>query len=225
MATAAILPIKRFDSAKQRLNGRLGAGTRTALAAAMFADVLSALQRATTLDAIVLVSGEQQVQDAAFESGLVLVQDLQEKGQSHAARAGLARAAALGCDRAIMLAGDCPLLDPAALDELLAATHSDVVIVPDRHESGTNALIVDPAGSFEPQFGPDSLARHIKQAERRGLTYSIEPVASMALDIDTADDLAELSHKLESAHGRAPRTTGVLRQIERSRPTRPPVAA
>ena len=223
MATAAILPIKRFDSAKQRLNGRLGAGTRAALAAAMFADVLSSLQRATALDAIVVVSGEQQVQDAAAENGLMLVRDLQDKGQSNAARSGLARAAALGCDRAALIAGGCPLIDPQELDELLDATSADVVIVPDRHESGTNGLILNPSGPFEPQFGPDSLARHLKQAQRRELSCVIEPLASMAIDVDTHDDLAELSHKLESVHGRAQRTLGVLRQIERSQPL-PPVA-
>ena len=41
MPTAAILPVKRFSQAKQRLQPALGAGSRTALAAAMFADVLS----------------------------------------------------------------------------------------------------------------------------------------------------------------------------------------
>lgn len=215
MPTAAVLPVKRFEAAKQRLGGELGNGTRAALAAAMFADVLGSLQRCESLEAIIVVSGEAQVHDVVSESGLIAISDHHDKGQSHAVRSGLARAAALGCDRAIMVSGDCPLLDPAELDELIGAAHADVVIVPDRHESGTNGLIINPSGPFEPQFGPDSLARHSKQAERRELSMSIEPLGSMAIDIDTPEDLSELARRLKDSHGSAPRTRGVLRQIER----------
>jgi len=58
---AAILPVKRFEAAKQRLGEALGSGSRAALAAAMFADVLSALERSEMLQAIVVVSGEREV--------------------------------------------------------------------------------------------------------------------------------------------------------------------
>jgi 2-phospho-L-lactate guanylyltransferase len=215
MPTAAVLPIKRFEAAKQRLGDELGAGTRAALAAAMFADVLSSLQHAESLEAIIVISGEPQVHDIASESGLIAISDHHDKGQSHAVRSGLARAAALGCDRAIMVSGDCPLLDPAELDKLITDATADVVIVPDRHQSGTNGLIINPSGPFEPQFGPDSLARHSQQAERRELSMAIAPIGSMAIDIDTPDDLAELARRLKDSHGSAPRTRGVLRQIER----------
>jgi 2-phospho-L-lactate guanylyltransferase (CobY/MobA/RfbA family) len=80
--------------------------------------------------------------------------------------------------------------------------------------------VVDPSGSFEPQFGPDSLRRHTEQAERRGLAYSIEHPPSLTLDVDTGDDLVALAIALEQSHGRAPRTRGVLRQIERTRDSR-----
>jgi 2-phospho-L-lactate guanylyltransferase len=115
-----------------------------------------------------------------------------------------------------MVAADCPLIDPAELDELLSSASADVVLVPDRHEAGTNALLINPSGPFEPQFGPDSLARHMQQARRRELTFAVEQVASLAIDLDTPDDLELLEQKLERAHGRAPRMQGVLRQLQRS---------
>jgi 2-phospho-L-lactate guanylyltransferase len=215
---AAILPVKRFDSAKQRLAEALGAGCRAALAAAMFSDVIGALEHTSTVDTIIVVSGDRQVRDVVAGRDVVLIEDSAEKGQSHAARAGLARASALGCDRAALVPSDCPLLQPAELDGIVAASAgAEVVIVPDRHGTGTNALVIDPAGSFEPQFGPDSLRRHTEQAERRGLSYSVERPHSLTLDIDTGDDLAALAVALERSHGHAPRTRGVLRQIERTR--------
>jgi 2-phospho-L-lactate guanylyltransferase len=216
--TAAILPVKRFDAAKQRLGESLGAATRATLAAAMFADVLTQLGRATAIDTIIVVSGERAVQKAAHEAGATLVEDTADKGQSHAALAGIARAAAMGHDRALLVPGDCPLLDPAEVDALLGSTgDQDVAIVPDRHGEGTNALALDPRGRFEPRFGPGSRARHVEQAERKGLAYRVVTVPSLDLDIDTGDDLRRLADALDSAHGRAPRTRGVLSQIGRAR--------
>ena len=61
MRAAAILPVKRFETAKQRLGEALGSGSRAALAAAMFSDVVSALERSRMLQAIVVVSSEPAV--------------------------------------------------------------------------------------------------------------------------------------------------------------------
>jgi 2-phospho-L-lactate guanylyltransferase len=219
---AAILPVKRFEAAKQRLGEALGSGSRAALARAMFADVLGALERSHMLQAIVVVSGDREVADIVAGRAVVLIEDTTEKGQSQAARAGLARAAALGHDRAVLVPSDCPLLEARELEELFvrAAAGADVVIVPDRHGTGTNALVLDPSGPFEPQFGPGSLQRHVAQAERRRLSCAIERPPSLTLDVDTGDDLVALGIALERSHGHAPRTRGVLRQIERTRGSR-----
>jgi 2-phospho-L-lactate guanylyltransferase len=223
----AILPVKRFDRAKQRLKGALGTGSRVALVSAMFSDVLNALYSSARLDTVLLVSGEPAVRDIAVEPQAVLIADSSERGQSHAASTGLARAASLGYEWALLVPGDCPLVDPGEVDGLIGkATTSghEVVIVPDRHGRGTNALLLHPAGSFKPQFGPDSLNRHREQAESRAIRYAVVALPSLALDVDTGEDLAELVSVLKRSHGRAPRTEGVLRQIERSG-QRPPVAA
>jgi 2-phospho-L-lactate guanylyltransferase len=218
----AILPVKRFETAKQRLGSTLGAGSRSALAAAMFADVLGALERSRMLQAIIVVSGDQEVRDIVAGRDVVLIEDSSDKGQSSAARAGLARAAALGFDRAALVPSDCPLLDTAELEELFvrAAGGAEVVIVPDRHGTGTNCLVVDPRGQFEPQFGPGSFERHVEQARRRGLGLAVERPVSLTIDVDTGDDLIALGIALEQSHGHAPRTRGVLRQIERTRGSR-----
>jgi 2-phospho-L-lactate guanylyltransferase len=227
VSTTAIVPVKRFDRAKQRLANDLGSGSRSALAAAMVADVLRALERAATIEAVLLVSGEPAVRDLVDERHITLLPDANERGQSDAASTGLARAAALGYDRALLVAGDTPLVQPGEIDTLVnrsIAGELDLVVVPDRHDTGTNALLLEPTGGFEPQFGPGSLERHVEQARRRGLRYEIGRIPSLALDVDTGEDLAELRRTLERAHGRAPLTRGALRQIARSQ-REPPVAA
>ena len=224
MRSAAILPVKQFGAAKQRLSEMLGAATRAALAAAMFDDVLGALQGATALDVTIVVSGEPRVTDLIAGRDVVLLDDPAEKGQSQAARTGLARASALGCSVAVLIPGDCPLLEPAEVDGLIerrrGAGAPDVIVVPDRHRTGTNAVVLDPAGPFEPQFGPDSLRLHTEQCARRGLSCAVEEIGSLALDLDTPDDLAELIRALGREHGRAPLTRGALSQIEKTRLSR-----
>jgi 2-phospho-L-lactate/phosphoenolpyruvate guanylyltransferase len=227
MRVMAILPVKRFAYAKQWLKDALGTGARSTLVEAMFSDVLAALHRCRTLDAVLVVSSEPAVRNLLAEPQTTLIPDTSEKGQSQAADAGLAHAAARGYDWALLVPGDCPLIDPAELDGLIEKTSRsghEVAIVPDRHGRGTNALLLDPSGKFKPQFGQDSLNRHRDQASRRGVPCSVEPLSSLALDIDTAEDLAELVAALQRSHGRAPRTEGVLKQLERSG-KRPSVAA
>jgi len=217
VATAAILPVKRFDQAKQRLGEALGAATRSTLAAAMFADVLAQIGRARALDAILVVSGEPGVRHLAEEAGATMIGDIADRGQSQAALTGLARAAAKGYDRALLVPGDCPLVDPTELDLLVeGSAGQDVVIVPDRHDLGTNALLLDPSGTFEPKFGPGSLARHVEQAKDKGLRHVIRALPSLGLDVDTEDDLEQLIAALDGVHGRASRTRGVLSQIGRT---------
>lgn len=221
MSATAIIPVKRLERAKRRLNGQLGVGSRAALASAMFSDVLAALERSQELEAIMLVSGEPTLQEVALGGRTTLIPDLIERGQSPAALTGLNRALEQGSRRALLVPGDCPLIEPSEIDELLTSSPAvdvDVVIVPDRHRSGTNALLLDPGSAFNPQFGPDSLSLHVQEAERRGLSYSVEAVPSLDLDVDTSDDLKELIGVLEREPERAPHTQAVLRQIERTRP-------
>ncbi len=220
MSTIAVLPVKRFDDAKQRLGDALRSGTRRALAEAMLTDVLTALRRSKRVDAVVVVTSEHGADALARAHDASAIRDPSEPGHNPAAREGVRWAIEQGARRVLLVPGDCPALDPTEVDDLLLAhPHEEkrVTIVPDRHGTGTNALVLDPAGPFEPQFGPGSRERHVEQAERRGLSYLVETVASLELDIDTGDDLGALIAVLEGGHGRAPRTRGVLSQIGRSR--------
>ena len=65
MTTLAILPIKSFDEAKQRLSAELDPTPRRALVEAMFSDVLIALRRATLVDQVLVVSADNVAQRIA----------------------------------------------------------------------------------------------------------------------------------------------------------------
>jgi 2-phospho-L-lactate guanylyltransferase len=218
MTTIAILPIKSLDEAKQRLRDELDPTPRRALVEAMFSDVLVALRRAKLVDQVLVISADHGAQRIAGGYGaMVLEQD--DLGHSEAAAAGAARVVELGAERALMVPGDCPLLMPAELDDLIARpfTSPSAIIVPDRHGTGTNALLLTPPTALAPAFGPGSHERHTANAIAAGVAAHTVEVPSLALDIDTPEDLAAVEARLEELHGGAAHTRGMLRQLLRSR--------
>lgn len=215
MRTAAILPVKSFGAAKQRLGSLLGSGSRHALAQAMFQDVLSALRKVEALERIVIVASEPSVEFAA-DDHVVLLEDEIGDGQSAAAATGIRWAVAAGVERVLLVPGDTPLLEAAELDRLLADAAEEVVIVPDRHGTGTNGLLLRPATVIEPSFGPDSLQRHVAAAEAAGVSHRVAQLDSLVFDVDTSEDLAVVAERIEASHAAAPRTRGALRQLDRA---------
>src|SRR5205823_5838839 len=126
-------------------------------------------------------------------------------GHSEAASLAISTALESGVDRVVLIPGDCPLMDPAELDALLsrATPPPHVLIVPDRHGTGTNALVLTPPSSLTPAFGPGSCERHATSARLVGTAHEIVAVTSLGLDIDTPEDLSELIAVLEQTHGGA----------------------
>jgi 2-phospho-L-lactate/phosphoenolpyruvate guanylyltransferase len=220
MRTAAILPIKSLDAAKQRLSEELAGGSRRALALAMFTDVLAALRRVRRLDSITVVTRDRVAESAAQAGRVEVLREQDETGQSSAALVGIRDALDGGFDRVLLVPADTPLLDPDELDALLERAEAEelgAVIVPDRHGTGTNALLLSPPDAIEPGFGPGSLERHLAAARTASLTHVVDPVPSLVLDVDTGDDLAALIALLEERRGKAPTTRGALRQLDRLR--------
>jgi 2-phospho-L-lactate/phosphoenolpyruvate guanylyltransferase len=218
MRTAAILPVKRFAAAKTRL-GRSGVAEelRARLARAMVADVLDALAGADAIERTIVVTDETAVHDVAREHGATIVADAAHDGQSAAVALGVARALADGFRRVLCVPGDCPALDARELDALLAAADAraserEVAIVPDRHGTGTNGLLLTPPDATAPAFGSGSCERHRSLAAAAGAACTIERPSSLLLDVDTGEDLAALRERLEQSSGAASRTRAVLGQ-------------
>lgn len=218
MTTVAILPIKEFSAAKSRLADAIGLGHRRALAEAMYSDVLTAVRRTAAIDQIIVVTRDTTAAQIAGGHGITVVDD---QGQSHSESAaqGVAAAIAQGASRVLLVAADCPLLRPRDLEQLLAHSSNSVpraLIVPDRHGTGTNALVLSPPDALTPAFGEGSCERHSKLATEQGATPEVVQVPALALDIDTPEDLLELREQLNQVVGGAAHTRGLFAQLQRS---------
>jgi 2-phospho-L-lactate guanylyltransferase len=218
MHTAAILPVKRFTRAKQRLGASVADELRQALAGAMVADVMLALADTDAIAHTILVTREPSVASPASELNATLIDDSAEQGQSAAVALGVAHALAHGFERVLCVPGDCPTLDPAELTALLESDSAETVILPDRHGTGTNGLLLSPPDAIPPSFGPDSCERHRTLAAAAGVPCRVEPVPSLLLDIDTGADLDALRTRLAGHPARAMRTRAVLGHSERTHP-------
>ena len=220
MNATVVLPVKRFAQAKSRLVEAIGPPGRAALLKAMLADVLVAIGESRSVERVVVVTGEGRAEKIALEAGRSLpmpvevFQDPGDPGHSEAATLGIVRVRALGAECVALLPGDCPLLDASELDAALGRMEAGrVAVIPDRHETGTNGLLMAPADAIGPAFGEGSRERHVDRAQRAGWKAAVEELPSLALDLDTPDDLAELRSALAAAPQRAPLTAAALEEI------------
>jgi 2-phospho-L-lactate guanylyltransferase len=220
LRATAIIPVKRFGPAKQRLLESLDRPQRADLVKAMLADVLTAVSAAASVERVIVVTGEARAERIALRHAqrtttpLEVMRDPDDNGHSQAATLGIIRALALGAECSALLPGDCPLLDPAELDAALGRMRPGrVAVIPDRHRTGTNGLLFSPADAIGPAFGEGSAARHRQRAERAGYESVTEALESLALDLDTPDDLATLSTELAARPERAALTAAALDRL------------
>jgi len=219
--TYAILPVKRFAVAKARLGDDLSAGTRRALTESMVTDVLMALRRTKAIDEVLVVTSEPTAEAIGHGYGATVIPDDIERGQSAAALIGIEHAIEQGAGRVLLVPGDCPALDPVQLTELLdrPAIERSVTLVPDRHGSGTNALVLVPPDVIAPAFGEGSRERHEQAAAAAGVPCQVEQVQTLLIDVDTGDDLVALRQLLADHRGGAAHTRGMLSRLAgRDRP-------
>lgn len=176
MRWTAIVPLKAAAERKTRLTGALASCARAEIAADMAAHVVATLQRVNATIRVLSPTRED------------LPGTEWEPDQGQGLNAELDRVSrAMAGKRLLIVHADLPLLGADDLAELIAAAErAGAAIAPDRHGTGTNALAMREAVAVGFAFGPDSLARH-----RQRLPGAVTVLRDgLAIDIDTADDLA-----------------------------------
>ena len=110
----------------------------------------------------------------------------------------------------LVIAGDLPLLSPAAVDRLVArapASGPSVVVASNTDRTGTNALLCSPPGVIEPSFGPGSFDRHAAAAREAGAGLVGIALPELELDLDEPADVEALLRRTRRT-GRTGRTEG-----------------
>jgi 2-phospho-L-lactate guanylyltransferase len=189
----ALVPVKDVTQAKVRLSPLLSPTERHALAVAMLDDVLAALQHASALDRIALVTTDEHALALAAQWGFEVVDEGSGRGETGAVELAVKVCRERGASSLAVIPGDIPLLTAADVDCVMQhGTRYDVVIAPSWDSRGTNAILLRPPDALQLRFGSWSFFPHVKQAKRKGLSYKVVRLPRVAIDVDTPEDLARL---------------------------------
>jgi 2-phospho-L-lactate guanylyltransferase len=206
----AVVPIKEFGIAKQRLGDLLGEDERVALAEAMLRDVLAALRASERVTGVVIVSRDADVKRVAEAYAVRFVT---ERGNdlSAAVVQGGDFVAAQGADSMLVVHGDVPLLCAAEIDRLIDA-HGDgpgLTLVPDRDGTGTNGLVVSPPDLIPFSYGANSFQAHHEAGRASTAPVRRVELEGLSLDIDKPEDVRCLL-----SYDRASATLDYLAEIQ-----------
>jgi 2-phospho-L-lactate/phosphoenolpyruvate guanylyltransferase len=192
----AVVPVKEFARAKERLAASLSPRLRQGLAAAMFEDVLQSLSAARGLAGIVVVSVDPTASALARRYGATVWTDGARDGHTGAVTLAARGLAAQG-SAMLTMPGDIPRVTAADIAQLLAAHPAGpaFTIAPAWDERGSNAILCSPADLVPLRFGSDSFFPHLAAARGLGLQPTIVRNASIALDLDEPADLSRFMAK------------------------------
>ncbi|MBI5838584.1 MAG: 2-phospho-L-lactate guanylyltransferase [Chloroflexi bacterium] len=199
MTLWAIVPVKPLRRGKSRLSGALSEDERTELNKTLLEHTLTTLSELKEVEQVLVVSRDPHALKIAHNHG---ARTVREDGQPHLNTA-LTRASVVAQVYAtrgvLVLPADLPLLSREDILALIdrAVKPPVVVIAPDRHGKGTNALLMSPAGLINYDFGENSFIRHCERAKDAGARLEIVELPTLGLDLDLPEDL-ELVKKLEA---------------------------
>ena len=202
MNVLAIVPIKPLSKAKSRLAGALSPEQRERLAMSLLERTVNLLLPLPQIQGVLVISRDTKALAMAREWG---AQTVQESGAPELNNALLRATQALkvwGTDAALVVPADLPLLAVEDVESMvkLGGYHCSVVIAPDRHEQGTNLLLVRPPGLIPYWFGEHSFVEHQRLAQEVNASLLIYRSERVALDLDTPSDLHQY-HRLAKSLG------------------------
>lgn len=194
MRIAALIPVKGFGNAKQRLGGLLSRAGREVLAEAMFRDVLRQAVSARGLEATFVVTGDQDVAAIASTGGAEVIVEPTERGETSAVDFARSRLKNDGWEAVLIVPGDLPLVRAEDIEMILAQVPADArapfaLLVPSHDRLGTNGLLLAPPDLIQLRFGYNSFSFHMSQLTAHRLPTRFCENERIALDIDEPKDL------------------------------------
>jgi 2-phospho-L-lactate guanylyltransferase len=200
----AVVPIKEFSQAKQRLSAVVSPGQRQELARAMVEDVLAALASTAELDRIMVVTVDAAAAKLARRFGADVSADGARDGHTGAVRAAARRLASAGWGM-MAVPGDIPLVQASDFEQVILE-HGDApafTIVPAHDQLGSNAIVCSPADAVPLRFGDNSFFPHLDAARACGIEPKVVIRPNIQIDADNPEELAMLrAHGVSGATGR-----------------------
>jgi 2-phospho-L-lactate guanylyltransferase len=177
----------------------LSENERTALNKKLLIHTVDTLTQLSELEQVLVVSRDSAALAVARMYG---ARTVLEDSASHL-NIALERATAVATTYAargiLILPADLPNITPDDVRQLISVAEKgvSVVIAPDHHRTGTNALLVRPPGLLSYSFGENSFSRHMAQIKAKGLRHEVLDLPCLAQDVDYPEDLTFLNGQIE----------------------------
>lgn len=198
MTLWAIVPVKPLRRGKSRLAGTLSEDQRAELNRILLEHTIQTLTDLKEIEQVLVVSRDSSALALARDLGARTVQEDGAPTLNTALKRATVVAQVYASRGVLIVPADLPLLNREDVTALLARSANPpvVVIAPDRHQKGTNALLLSPADIIEYDFGEGSFKRHCDRARKAGARLEVVNLPSLELDLDLPEDL-ELIRKME----------------------------
>src|SRR5690242_8555518 len=198
MTLWAIVPVKPLRRGKSRLAGTLSENERTELNQMLLENTLKTFSDLKEVEEVLVISRDPHALTIARNFGARTVREDGQPELNTALKRATVVALFYATRGVLVLPADLPLLTREDILTLIgrAGEPPVVVIAPDRHGTGTNALLISPAGLIEYDFGENSFQRHCQRAKAAGARLEIVNLPSLGLDLDLPEDL-ELIRQIE----------------------------
>jgi 2-phospho-L-lactate guanylyltransferase len=198
MTLWAIVPVKPLRRGKSRLAGALSEDERTNLNRSLLQNTLKTLSELKEVEEVLVISRDPHALTIARNYGARTVREDGQPELNTALKRATVVAQVYATGAVLILPADLPLITAEDVRALIerAGEPPTVVIAPDRHGTGTNALLISPSGLIEYDFGENSFQRHCQRAKEAGARLEIVNLPSLGLDLDLPEDL-ELARQFE----------------------------
>ncbi len=198
MTLWAIVPVKPLRRGKSRLAGALSEDERTDLNRSLLENTLKTLSELKEVEEVLVVSRDPHALTIARNYGARTVREDGQPELNTALKRATVVAQVYATGAVLILPADLPLIAAEDVRTLIerAGEPPVVVIAPDRHGTGTNALLISPSGLIEYDFGENSFQRHCERTRKAGARLEVVNLPSFQLDLDLPEDL-ELVRQFE----------------------------
>jgi len=208
-AVFAAIPVKDTEESKSRLSSLLQPHERACLTLTMLKDVVRTIFDSQAFSKVVVISSDSKILRLTSGLGTYTVR---ERGcdLNRAVEQVTRWCIRKGAHSTLILPSDIPLLTIEDINQLiyLSAGKRSVVVSPS-NGGGTNALFRTPSDVIPPSFGSSSFIKHLSAARSADIKAKVYRSPSIALDIDSINDLERLLHE-----PRETQTHTLLRELD-----------
>jgi 2-phospho-L-lactate guanylyltransferase len=190
MALWAIIPVKPLNRGKSRLASILSDNERSALNYKLLINTLKSIQKVSQIKGTIVISCDPSTLCLAREQGANTVYENGITNINRAIRRAAFAAKSRNASRIFILPADLPFINGNNINMFLSKSGNppEIVIAPDYRKDGTNALLINPLGCFEYEYGVSSFRKHIEQAQNKELHIEICFMDSFQYDLDFPKD-------------------------------------